>query len=129
MALKKRKKKKTVSRKKTLKRKPIRRAKAKKLVAKKGRKVIKGKIKTKPKEKVIGVVTHYFPHVHAGVIKLKEPLALGEMIKIKGHTTDFSLVVSSMQIDRVVITKASKGQEIGLLVPTRVRHNDKVYRV
>jgi hypothetical protein len=129
MALKKRKKKKTISRKKTTKKKVIRRAKTRKPVAKKARKVTKGKIKAKPKEKVLGIVTHYFPHVHAGVIKLKGPLALGEMIKIKGHTTDFTMCVTSMQIDRVTITNAKRGQEIGLLVPTRVRGNDKVYRV
>ncbi|MBM3245330.1 MAG: translation elongation factor-like protein [Candidatus Omnitrophica bacterium] len=78
------------------------------------------------KENVIGLITHYFPKVRAAVIKLKAPLSVGDSIKIKGHTTDFTQVISSMQIDRVPITNAKKGDEIGLLVNSRVRQHDKV---
>jgi len=74
----------------------------------------------------IGAVTHYFPHVRAAVIKLKAPLSVGETIKIKGHTTDFKQTISSMQIDHVSITDAKKGDEIGLLVNSRVRQHDIV---
>ena len=80
----------------------------------------------KPKENIVGIVTHYFPKVQAGVIKIKAPLAVGDMIKIKGHTTDFKQQVASMQIDRVPIKQAKKGQEIGLLVDSRVRQHDVV---
>lgn len=82
----------------------------------------------KPKGKAIGLVTHYFPKVRAAVIKLKAPLTTGDAVKIKGHTTDFQQVVSSMQIDRVPIDQAKKGQEIGLLVNSRVRQHDLVYK-
>jgi hypothetical protein len=85
-------------------------------------------ISKKPKEKVIGKVIHYFPHVMAAVVKLKTELALGENIRIKGHTTDFSQAVTSMQIDHVPIQKGKKGQEIGLLVDSRVRRRDTVYK-
>ncbi|MCM8799895.1 MAG: translation elongation factor-like protein [Candidatus Omnitrophica bacterium] len=84
---------------------------------------------TTPKEKVVGIVTHYFPHVRAGVVKLKSALSLGDNIKIKGHTTDFTQTVTSMQINHVPIQKAKKGQEIGLLVESRVRKNDIVYKI
>ena len=108
--------------KKTLKRKP-----AKRVVSKKKKQtVIKAK---KPKENVIGNITHYFPHVRAAVIKLKAPLAVGETIKIKGHTTDFNQTISSMQIDHVPVDSAKVGQEIGLLVNSRVRQHDLVYKV
>ena len=112
-------KKKTV--KKTLKKKP-----AKKIVSKKKSTVIKVK---KPKENVIGNITHYFPHVQAAVIKLKAPLVVGETIKIKGHTTDFNQTISSMQIDHLPVNSAKVGQEIGLLVNSRVRQHDLVYKV
>lgn len=85
--------------------------------------------KKKAKENVIGAITHYFPHVRAAVIKLKAPLSVGDTVKIKGHTTDFQQPVTSMQIDRVPINQAKKGQEIGLLVSSRVRQHDKVYKV
>ncbi|RKY31589.1 MAG: translation elongation factor-like protein [Candidatus Omnitrophota bacterium] len=81
------------------------------------------------KGKEVGIITHYFPQVRAAVVKMKAPLAIGDSIKIKGHTTDFTQNVSSMQIDRVPISVAKKGQEIGLLVESRVRGNDVVYKV
>ncbi len=101
----------------------------------------KAKPKTsKPKQKTkvsaskknansIGKITHYFPHVRAAVIKLTAPLSIGDSIKIKGHTTDFTQVITSMQVDRVNITSAKPGQEIGLLVNSRVRQHDTVTKV
>ncbi len=83
----------------------------------------------KPKDNIVGVVTHYFPQVRAAAIKLKAPLSLGDSVKIKGHTTDFTQVVSSLQIDCQPITKAKRGQEIGLLVNSRVRRKDTVYKI
>jgi len=135
MALK---KKKAIKR-KPAKRKPASKKPIKKKVAKR-KPVKKVKIKAKPKakprlskeikkENLIGAVTHYFPHVQAAVIKLKAPLSVGEKIKIKGHTTDFTQTITSMQMDRVDITTAKPGQEIGLLVNSRVRQHDKVSKV
>ena len=95
----------------------------KKRVAKKGKAVVK-----KPREKVIGIVTHYFPQVKAAAIKLKAPLNLWDNVKIKGHTTDFTQTASSLQVDCQPITKGKKGQEIGLLVNSRVRRKDLVYK-
>ena len=80
----------------------------------------------KKKEATLGKVTHYFPQVRAAVIKVRVPFAVGDRIKIKGHTTDFKQVVTSMQIDRTDILKTKKGDEIGLLVDSRVRINDVV---
>jgi len=117
MALKKGVKKKTVKkrvvRKRIAKKKPIKRKKA---AAKKA------------KENIIGRITHYFPHVRAAVVKLKAPLKVGDLIKIKGHTTDFTQTVNSIQIDRVPITTGKRGQEIGLLVDSRVRQHDVVIK-
>ena len=119
-----RKKKKTIIKKKAVK-KPVKKAK----VASKKKKALKIKPAARPKEPVVGVITHYFPHVKAAVLKVKMPLSVGEKIKIKGHTTDFTQTISSMQIDRVPITAAKKGDEIGLLVVSRVRRKDKVFKV
>lgn len=79
--------------------------------------------------KLIGLITHYFPHVQAAVIKLKGPLTAGDTVKIKGHTTDITQPVTSLQIDRVSIVSAKKGDEIGLQVISRVRQQDKVYKL
>jgi hypothetical protein len=77
-------------------------------------------------EKVIGLVTHYFPRVMVAVVNLKGPLAVGDKIKIKGHTTHFTQRVVSIQIDHVVLKRAKKGDTIGLLVDSRVRNHDAV---
>ncbi len=128
MAVKKKKKtvtKSKVAKRKVLKRKPLKRKLIKRKPAKKQLKK-KAVAAKKIKKNVIGVVTHYFPHVRAAVIKLKAPLTIGDTIKVKGHTTDFTQTIVSMQIDRVPITKAKKGDEIGLLVQSRVRQHDMV---
>ena len=102
---------------------------AKKAVKKTAKKTVKkAAVLKKIKENIIGRVTHYFPKVRAAVIKLKKTLTIGDVIKVKGHTTDFTQNVASLQIDRVPITSAKKGQEIGLLVESRVRRNDAVYK-
>lgn len=75
---------------------------------------------------IIGVVTHYFPKVRAAVVKVNKSMVVGQGIRIKGHTTNFAQMVTSMQIDRVPINAAKKGQEIGLQVESRVRRNDVV---
>lgn len=124
------KKKKKTAPKRTVKRKPVKKPLRKKTAKKtRPKKITKKPAKGKKrKENLIGIITHYFPKVSAAVIKLKAPLTVGDTIKIKGHTTDFTEPVNSIQIDRVPITAAKKGQEIGLLVNSRVRQHDKVYK-
>ena len=129
MAVKKKKviRKKPAAKKRILKRKkPVARKKA---VSKKRRPVSKKPVKKAPAEIPIGKVTHYFPHVQAGVLKItKGLLQVGDTVNIKGHTTNFTQVIESMQIDHVPVTKAEKGAEIGLKVTSRVRNGDLVFK-
>lgn len=81
------------------------------------------------KEKLIAVVTHYFSKIKVAVLKMKDILELNNKIHIKGFTTDFTQKVNSMQYNHKPIKIAKKRQEIGLLVKSRVRHNDKVYKI
>ncbi|MFC1621142.1 hypothetical protein ACFL2G_02445 [Candidatus Omnitrophota bacterium] len=132
--MKKKKAKKKVARKK----KTVKRKKKKKVARKPKKKIIKKKAKTKSKLAIpagmsleeIGIVTHYFGHVEAAVIKLtKGSLSLGDTIVIKGHTTEFKEKIDSMQLDRAPITSASIGQEVGLRVKARTREHDAVYKL
>ncbi len=88
----------------------------------------KAAVASVPKADIIGVITHYFPKVRAAVVKLNAPLTCGNLIRIKGHTTDFTQSVSSIQIDHSSVDVAKKGQEVGLLVNSRVRQHDVVIR-
>jgi len=92
---------------------------------------VKSSIKpAKKDQELIGKITHYFPKVKVGVFKLtKGSLEKGETIFLKGHTTDFSQEVSSMQIDHQSIDQAIKGKEIGIKFKKRVRIKDKVYKL
>lgn len=80
--------------------------------------------------KEIGKISHYFPHVKAAVLTIsKGTLSIGDQIYIKGHTTRLKETITSMQINRLPITQAKPGDEIGLLVKSRVRINDTVYKI
>jgi len=130
MAIKKKKKvvKRPLKKKSAIKKKVVRKVKAKAKIKAKAKPKIKVKVRAKRKVGVIGIVTHYFPHVRAAVVKLKAPLSVGAKVKIKGHTTDFAQSVDSLQIDRVPVNTAKRGAEIGLLVKSRVRQHDVVYK-
>ncbi len=80
-------------------------------------------------EEQIGVVDEYFSHVAVVGIALSAPLRVGDVIHIKGHTTDLQQTVESMQIEHDSITEASAGTSVGVKVIDRCRHGDIVYKV
>jgi len=78
----------------------------------------------------IGQISHYFGRIQVAAIELTEgDLAVGETIRIKGHTSDFTQKIETMQIDRVDVPKATKGQSIGIRVSEHARVGDDVYKV
>ena len=80
-------------------------------------------------EKEVGKVSSYFSHVGVAAIKLSASLKVGDKIHIKGSTTDFEKEVDGMQIEREEVSKAKKGDHIGIKVPEKVRPSDKVFLV
>ena len=81
------------------------------------------------KEKEIGKVSSYFSHVSVAAIKLSDKMKIGDKIHIKGHTTDFEEEITSMQIEKKEVTKAGKGDHIGIKVPEKVRPNDTIFLI
>ena len=79
------------------------------------------------KTKITAVVTHRFSKIKVAVLKLRSTIKIGDVIRFKGHTTDFTQKVKSLQINHVPIQSARAGQEVGLLVKKRVRIHDKVF--
>ena len=77
----------------------------------------------------IGTVSTFFARPVVAGIDLTAPLKVGDKIHIKGHTTDLTLVVESMQIYNVDVKEAKPGDAVGVKVPDRVRKGDKVYKV
>lgn len=81
-------------------------------------------------EKKIGVISHYFGKISVAGIEIeKGKLEAGNTIHIKGHTTDFTQVIKSMQIDLQTVEVVKKGDSIGIKVSERVREHDEVYKV
>jgi len=77
----------------------------------------------------IGIVTHYYNHLSVAILKLeKGNLRVGDMIHIKGHTSDFSQPVESMEIDHVHVNEARPGQSFGVRVIDHAREHDVVYK-
>lgn len=81
-------------------------------------------------EQLIGEVSHYWGNIEVAGIEITDgELSVGDEIRIKGTTTDFTQKVDSLQIEMKNIEKAQKGDSIGLQVVEKVRTHDKVYKV
>jgi len=80
-------------------------------------------------EEEIGVVSDFFARPVVAGINLTGSLKVGDTIHIKGHTTDLTLTVASMQIQNQNVQEATAGQSVGIKVSDRVRRGDKVYKV
>ncbi len=77
----------------------------------------------------IGTISDFFARPVVAAIELTADLKAGDKIHIKGHTTDMELIVNSMQIHNQSVAIAKAGDAVGIKVPDKVRHGDKVYKV
>ncbi len=78
----------------------------------------------------VGEVFKYYAKPQVAAIRLTESgLKVGDQIQIQGATTDLSLVVESMEIERRQVAEAKVGQEVGVLTGERVRPGDLVYKL
>jgi putative protease len=82
-----------------------------------------------PAEKPIGKITHFFGKISVGIIKLTDTLRVGDRIHIKGHTSDFTQAISSLQIEHADVQEAKAGDEVGVKVDQHVREGDEVFLV
>ncbi len=81
-------------------------------------------------EEVIGQVTDYFGKVGVAAIQVTAGvLSVGDTVHIKGHTTDLTQAVDSMQLEHQGVQQAAVGQTVGIRVKDRVRRGDTVLKV
>jgi translation initiation factor IF-2 len=81
-------------------------------------------------EEEIGHITHYFPKIGVAVIEVTAgALKVGETIRIKGHTSDVTQTVDSLQQEHLQVPELKPGASAGLKVKEHVREGDKVYLV
>ena len=77
----------------------------------------------------VGVVKDFFARPVVAGIDLSGEVRVGDTIRIRGHTTDLEIEVTSMQVDNQDVQLAQAGQSVGIKVPDRVRAGDRVFKV
>jgi putative protease len=77
----------------------------------------------------IGRITHYFNKIGVAAIELSDKLEVGDVIHVKGHTSDFKQDVSSMQIEHESVEAAGPGDSVGMKVEGHAHEHDTVYKV
>jgi hypothetical protein len=82
-------------------------------------------------EQRIGIVTHYYSHLSVVALQL-EPgttLRVGDVIHIRGHTSDFTQKVESLEVDHAPVAEVGPKDDFGLKVVEHAREHDTVYKV
>ncbi len=81
-------------------------------------------------EDEIGHITHFFPKIGVAVIEVTAgALKVGDTIRIKGHTSDVTQTVGSLQQEHLQVAEIGAGASAGMKVEAHVRQGDKVYKV
>jgi translation elongation factor EF-1alpha len=81
-------------------------------------------------EEQVGMVVKFFSKPSVAAIEVTGgSIKKGDALHYKGHTTDFTEAVASMELDNNPIDEAKAGDLIGVKVKERVRESDKVYKI
>ena len=81
-------------------------------------------------EEQVAVIVKFFSKPSVAALQVTDgSIKTGDTLRYVGHTTDFTEVVTSMEIDNQSVEEAKAGDLIGVKVKERVRENDKVYKV
>jgi len=74
-------------------------------------------------------VQHYFPRCGAAILHLCGDLRRGDLILVRGQTTDFLQRVEQLQRGGKEVATATAEDEVGLATEQVVRPGDRVYRL
>ena len=81
-------------------------------------------------KKDIGQVVNYYSKVKAAEIRVWDDLKIGDKIIIQGQTTgSITHTIDSMQIEGKSVDNVDKNSNVAILIPTKVRKNDFVYKL
>jgi putative protease len=81
-------------------------------------------------EERVGVVIHFFDKIHVAAVRVTDgEINVGDTIHIKGHTTDVTQTIDSIQMEHASVTAARPGDDVGIKVAEIVREHDAVYKV
>jgi translation elongation factor EF-1alpha len=81
-------------------------------------------------EEQVGTVVKFFSKPSVAAIEVTGGgIKQGDALRFKGHTTEFTDVAASMELDNKPIEQAKAGDLIGIKVKEKVRESDKVYKL
>ena len=76
----------------------------------------------------IGKVTHFYDKLGVAVVEVgKQPLKIGDRVKISGHDNEFTQEVDSLQVEHTKVDKVPKGETCGMKVVQPVKAGDVLY--
>ncbi len=81
-------------------------------------------------EEQVAVIVKFFAKPSVAALEVTNgSIVTGDLLRYKGHTTDFTEQITSMEVDNQPVAEAKVGDLVGVKVKERVRENDKVYKV
>lgn len=81
-------------------------------------------------EEQVAVIVKFFAKPSVAALEVTNgTINKGDLLRYKGHTTDFTEEISSMEIDNESVDEVKAGDLAGVKVKERVREGDKVYKV
>ena len=57
------------------------------------------------------------------------PFSVGDTIHVKGHTSNFTQTVDSMELDGESVDQVAAGEAVGIRVADHAREHDAVFKV
>ena len=81
-------------------------------------------------EEQVGMVMKFFSKPSVAAVEVTGGgIRQGDLLRFKGHTTEFTEVAASIEVDNKPVEEAKAGDLIGIKVKERVREGDRVYKV
>jgi len=81
-------------------------------------------------EEQVAVIVKFFSKPSVAALEVTDGvIKVGDVLHYKGHTTDFTDEIKSMEIENQTVEEAKAGDLVGIKVKERVRENDKVFKV
>jgi len=81
-------------------------------------------------EDQVGVIVKFFAKPSVAALEVTHgTIHKGDLLRYKGHATDFIEAIASMEIDNQAVDEVKAGDLVGIKVKEKVREGDKVYKV
>jgi putative protease len=80
-------------------------------------------------EELVGRITHYFPNIAVAAATLSGELKVGDRVRVKGHTTDFTEAIESLEIEHQTVDRAGPGDKVAFKVSEKARPGDQLSRL